>query len=264
MTYPVAVAEKILNQLSINSPAALQRLEDIAWVRGAEVRYAPLSGAEGRLIVVRGKGIITISTAVSNPQRKRFSIAHELGHFEMHQQRTSLFQCSSDDIDEGAMKDAIDRMEREANEFAAAFLLPARIFAPYCDEEDPSLCHIAELARQFDTSLTATALRFIHFTVARVALVYTEDQNIKWVRQNEELKDLGLFIDLGKLHSSSMAARQSQKQQNVHADIWFANRKLDNGAQILEHSWPMPRHNAVLTLLWLDEDITSEDDDLTW
>ncbi len=181
MTYPAAVAEKILNQLSINSPAALQRLEGIAWLRGAEVRYAPLSSAEGRLIVDRGKGIITISSNVSNLQRKRFSIAHELGHFELHRQRTSLFLCSIDDINDGVVKNSVNRMEREANEFAAAFLLPDRFFKPLCDESDPSLCHIAQLARQFDTSLTATALRFIHCTVAPVALVYTEDQYIKWV-----------------------------------------------------------------------------------
>lgn len=262
MTYPVAVAEKILNQLSINSPAALQRLEDIAWVRGAEVRYAPLSGAEGRLIVNRGKGIITISTTVPNPQRKRFSIAHELGHFEMHQQRTSLFLCSIDDIYDGVVKNAVNKMEREANEFASAFLLPERFFNPLCDENNPSLDHIAQLARHFDTSLTATALRFIHFTVAPVALVCTEDQYIKWVRQSEELKDLGLFIDSGRrLHSSSMAARRSQVQQHVRADIWFDHGNFHDDAQIMEHSWHMPNHNAALTLLWLDEDITDETDD---
>ena len=262
MTYPAAVAEKILNELSINSPAALQRLEDIAWVRGAEVRYAPLSGAEGRLIVNRGKGIITISFTVSNPQRKRFSIAHELGHFEMHRQRSSLFLCSIDDINDGAVKNAVNKMEREANEFASAFLLPERIFEPLCDEEDPSLDRIAELADKFNTSLTATALRFIRFTQEPVAVVYTVDQYINWVGRSAQLEELGLFIESRRrLHSTSMAARQSQRQQHVPADIWFDEGKFDNDAQIVEHSRQMRNHNAVLTLLWLDEDITDETDD---
>ena len=264
MTYPAAVAEKILNQLSINSPAALQRLEDIAWARGAEVKYGPLSSAEGRLVVNRGKGIITISSTVSSPQRKRFSIAHELGHFEMHRQRSSLFLCSIDDINDGAVKNAVNKMEREANEFASAFLLPERIFEPLCDEVDPSLDRIAELADTFNTSLAATALRFIRFTQEPVAVVYTVDQYINWVRRSAQLEELGLFIEWRRqLHSTSMAFRQWKRQHHVRADIWFDDGNFHDDARIMEHSWPMPRQNAVLTLLWLDEDITGEDD-LTW
>ena len=157
-------------------------------------------------------------------------------------------------------------MEREANEFASALLLPeADSSSPCATTGGPSLDHIGELAHKFDTSLTATALRYIRFTEAPVALVYAEDQHIKWVGQSAELKELGLFIESGRrLHSTSMAARQSRKQQHVHADIWFDNKKLDDNAQIMEHSWPMPRHNAVLILLWQDEDITGEDDDWMW
>lgn len=264
MANPTAAADKILSQLGIKSSAALQRLEDIAWTRGAEVRQAPLSGAEGRLIADRGKGIITISSTVSNRQRKRFSIAHELGHFEMHQYRSAfaLFLCSSADINEGHAKDTINKLEREANEFAAALLLPGQLFQPLCDQKDPSLDHIAELAHKFDTSLTATALRYIRFTEEPVALVYTEDQYIKWVGRSTALRERQMFIDSRRrLHSTSMAARLSQERRHVHADIWFDNKKLDDDARIMEHSWHMPNYNAVLTLLWLDEDTTDEDDD---
>ena len=123
MAYPAAAAEKVIDQLGIKSPGDLQRLEDIAWIRGAEVEQAPLSSAEGRLIVYGESAMITISTTVSNPRRKRFSIAHELGHFEMHRHRSSLFLCSSEDIDEGDARDAFNELEREANEFASALLL---------------------------------------------------------------------------------------------------------------------------------------------
>ena len=262
MVYPADIAEKVLNQLGIKSPEDLQLLEEIAWTRGAIVQQLPMSSAEARLVIDRNGAVITISSTVSNPQRKRFSIAHELGHLEMHRHLSSLSRCLSGDIREDEVKDAGKRLEHEANVFASALLLPERLFKPLCDTEDPSLDHIAELARQFDTSLTATALRYMRFTEAPVALVYAEDQDVKWVGRSAELKGLGLFIESGRrLHSTSRAARQSRKQQHVHADIWFDNRKLDDNAQIMEHSWPMPRHNAVLTLLWQDEDITGEDDD---
>ena len=237
MIYPSATAEKVLNEVGIKSPDDLRYLELIAWERNALVRDKLLSGAEARLTIYRDNGIITVSTAISNPQRKRFSIAHELGHFEMHRHRSSLFVCLSEDINEGDVKDARNQLERQANEFASALLLPERFFKPLCDEEAPSLDHIGELAHKFNTSLTATALRYIRFTEAPVALVYTENQYIKWVGQSVELKEMRLFIDPRKrLHSTSMAARQSRRQQHVRADIWFDEGKIDAAYR----SWSIP------------------------
>ena len=265
MTYPSATAEKVLNEVKIRSSDDLRYLEEIAWERKALVRVKLISGAEARLTTYGDRAVITISSAISNAHRKRFSIAHELGHLEMHRYRSMLSACLSEDIRDDDVKEAGRQLEREANRFASALLLPERFFKPLCDEGDPSLDHIAELAHKFDTSLTATALRYVRFTEAPVALVYGEDQDIKWVAQSAELKKLQLFIHARrKLDSTSLAVRQSQRRQHVPIDIWFDEGKFDKNAQIMEHSWPMPRHNAVLTLLWQDEDITGEDDDWMW
>ena len=255
----------MLNEVGIQTPNDLRYLEEIAWERRALVREKILSGAEARLTAYGDRAIITISSAVSNPRRKRFSIAHELGHLEMHRHLSSLSYCLSGDIRDDGVKKASKQLEHQANEFASALLLPERLFGPLCDEEDPSLDYIRDLADKFDTSLTATALRFIRFTVAPVALVYTEKGLIKWVGQSAELKEQQLFIDSRRrLHSTSMAARQSRRRQSVPAAIWFDNRKLDDNVQIMEHSWDMPNYDAVLTLLWLDEGISGEDEDWMW
>ena len=263
MSDPAYTAEKVLTSLHINSPQEfwLWSLEEIAWERHALVTEKLLSSAEARITIYRDKAVITVSTAISNPQRKRFSVAHELGHFEMHRYRSSLFLCSSEDINEGDVKDVVNQLEREANEFAAALLLPGRLFQPLCDEEDPSLCHIGELAHKFDTSLTATALRYIRFTEAPVALVYSKRGEIKWVRQSDELKALQLFIhNRRRLDDTSIASRGLPMQRHVPADIWFNEGQFDKSAQIMEHSRQMPNYDAVMTLLWLDRDIVDDDD----
>lgn len=262
MSYPTFAAEKVLNELQINSPDDLRYLDEIAWTRGALVRQMPLSSAEARLTIYRDKAVITISSMVSNPQRKRFSIAHELGHLEIHRHRNLLSVCLSDDINYNEVKDAGKQLEQEANEFASAFLLPERFFEPLCNTEDPSLNYIEGLARLFNTSLTATALRYVHYSYEPVALIYSENQHIKWVQQSTELKDLRFFINgRRKLDSTSMAIRQSSKQQHVFANIWFDEGEFDVDAKLMEHSWQMPNHNAILTLLWLDQEIIDEDDD---
>ena len=261
MTYPSATAEKVLNEVGIKSSDDLRYLEEIAWERNALVRVKLISGAEARLTTYGDRAIITISSTISNSHRKRFSIAHELGHLEMHRHRSMLSACLSEDIEEGAMRDAVNIMEREANEFASALLLPKRFFKPLCDTGGPSLDHIGELAHKFDTSLTATALRYIRFTEAPVALVYSKRGEIKWVRQSDELKELQLFIhNRRRLDDTSIASRGLPMQRHVPADIWFDEGQFDKSAQIMEHSRQMPNYDAVLTLLWLDRDIVDDDD----
>lgn len=261
MNYPTFAAEKVLDELHITSSDDLLLLDEIAWARGALVREKRLSGAEARLTIYRDKAIITISSTVSNPQRKRFSIAHELGHLEIHRHRDLLSVCLSDDIAYNGVMDTGKKLEQEANEFASALLLPERLFKPLCDTENPSLNYIEELSQLFDTSLTATALRFVHYSYEPVALVYSEHQRIKWVKQSSELKEMGIFIHgRRKLHNTSMASRGINKQKYVLASIWFDEGRFDQSARLLEHSWQIPSQRAVLTLLWLDEQITDEED----
>ncbi len=262
MSYPTRAAETVLDSLPINTPADLRFLEEIAWERGAEVRHTPFANAEARVTIYRDRGIITISSAVPSAHRKRFSIAHELGHFELHRYRKTLSVCLSEDINDDETKTAGKLLEQEANEFASALLMPERFFRPLCDVEEPSLNHIEELANTFDTSLTATALRYIRYAAEPVALVYTENQYIKWVQRSEELKARHLFIHAPrKLDNASRAFRRLSSQQPVLASAWFDEGKFDDSAEILEHSWQMPGYNAVLTLLYLDPEIFDEDDD---
>lgn len=60
--------------------------------------------------------------------RQRFSIAHELGHFRLHSRQRDHCQCAHAAVDPQDSDDtpltATPRLEREADAFAAAFLMP--------------------------------------------------------------------------------------------------------------------------------------------
>jgi Zn-dependent peptidase ImmA (M78 family) len=262
MSYPVYAAEKVLADLGINTVEDLRLLEEIAWMRGVLVKEAPLASAEARLTVCRNKAVITVSSNIQNPQRKRFGIAHELGHFEIHRLGSALSVCIREDIDDTAVETTGKKLEQEANEFASAFLLPEQLFKPLCYQEDPSLECIGHLAELFNTSLTATGRRYVEFSDEPVALVYSENRHIKWVQQSAELKGIRVFINSRrKLDSTSVAAASSNGRKRVLASAWFDEGQFDRDAQIVEHSWHMPGYNAVLTLLWADEEITEDEDD---
>lgn len=274
MPDPVNAAERVLNDLGITDSNDLQLLDLIAWERGALVNHGHLYGAEGRLTVIATRAIITVSTAIRSQQRIRFTTAHELGHFEMHHRGSQLLLCLDEDIDHwGPQRSATDK-ESEANEFASALLLPERFFAPMCLAEEPSLDFIIQLAGTFDASLTATALRYSRFCDQPVAVVFSQDGNIRWFRGSmdfdEVREDLGFFVDVrGSLDPSTYAARFFQgyhmpdQPKPVAASAWLTPGRYESDATIQEQSVAMPTYNAVLSLLWIDDDI-EEQDDFSW
>lgn len=264
---PELAANSLLKKLSIKSPNDLRDLEVLAYYRGALVRYGSLSGSEARLSVVGTKAIITISDKALNPHRQRFSIAHELGHLEMHRTDSGVAICTERDLNEWGRKTR--NAEQEANIFAAAFLLPKSFFEPLCDEEDPSLDFISQLAQRFQASLTATALRYIKFCPEPIAVVYSQEGRIRWASRSSSFQELNVYIErnvrLDPLSNASRVASniRHQSAKRVPASAWFAKGKHFDDALITEHSWYMAWNDAILTLLWVDDDI-KEDDDFMW
>jgi IrrE N-terminal-like domain len=266
MADSVAAAERVLNEVGITGLEELSFLELIAWERGALVRSKYLAGAEARIAIAGERAIITVSTAVRDPRRRRFSVAHELGHLEMHRTECGLALCSSEDIGDRQSQRADAGQEQEANRFAAALLLPERFFKPLCRKKEPSLNLIAGLADTFDVSLTATALRYLQFCNEACAVVFSRDGTIKWFRGSKYFDELKVFIPVARrLDQSSLAASFFQgdtlpmSRIHVYASTWFAPGRYNRDATIYEQSWSMPSQNAVLTLLWVADDIEADD-----
>jgi Zn-dependent peptidase ImmA (M78 family) len=84
-----------------------------------------------------------------NPQRRLFTIAHELGHFFLHRHVRERFTCSFNTTS------PLSRLEREANQFAAELLMPEDQVADYT-RKFPS---VARAARFFGVSEEAMQYR---------------------------------------------------------------------------------------------------------
>src|SRR5262245_15069737 len=59
--------------------------------------------------------------------RRRFTAAHELGHFLLHRETMGRFRADTDATLREADDEVADVMEREANRFAVELLMPADI-----------------------------------------------------------------------------------------------------------------------------------------
>ena len=99
------------------------------------------------------------------PVRKRFSIAHEIGHILLAQSQEVQFRkpvCS------GSPRDPI---EAACNQLAAAILMPAEPFSKIAASYDWSIRGVNALSQVFDTSVESTIRRCIGLATVPLAFV---------------------------------------------------------------------------------------------
>lgn len=97
--------------------------------------------------------------AARSPGRRRFTIAHELGHWCLHATTAdpSARFCRADDVGAGAAQlNRVVRLEREANRFGAALLMPEERVRELAARTRLS---VPLLARRFGVSAPAMQLR---------------------------------------------------------------------------------------------------------
>lgn len=140
-----------------------------------------MKGAEGRLLRKKNSGIIHIRKGITPEGRRRFTIAHELGHWGLHEQY-SQFLCDVEDMRDYGRSP----LEVEANHFAAELLMPGSHFKAACGSSEPSMALIESLADQFETTLTATAIRYADTTKRKVVVVWFKDGIIQWSHENKK------------------------------------------------------------------------------
>jgi hypothetical protein len=99
----------------------------------------------GLLLPAIGEIWVNADEARQWPARRRFTIAHELGHWRLHRAAQRGVFCRSGSIEPDApqTRSAIPPAEDEANAFAAAALMPARLVQEHyvrCGRDFVRLC----------------------------------------------------------------------------------------------------------------------------
>lgn len=96
------------------------------------------------------------------PFRKRFTIAHELGHHFLHLIGDGEFVDTKVDLFRDSESTPGKTVEVQANQFAAALLMPADLVKEAYQETR----ELSELARQFKVSEEAMAIRLARLGLA--------------------------------------------------------------------------------------------------
>jgi hypothetical protein len=264
MTEEGLIASALREQLQLAPRVDLESLccdlrLEIVEVPSASFDGALLRSASGRA------GRILIKQSIREQGRKRFTVAHEIGHFLLHSENRR--SCTSAEIEGWKSQDPSP--ERQADLFASELLLQSAAVEQLVGKKWPSFEVISDLAEHFGSSLTAAARKFCDVATQSCAIVWSEGGKIRWIHRSGRF---AYWIPVGnKLGLDSIAYRVHENKpspntmEEVPAEEWIASDWLIDGALISEQTIAMPNYGACLSLLWARRDLEnrpSEADEL--
>ena len=249
MTKRPTRAEGLLQSLGIDTPTDID-LEAIAWHVGARIKIRPLVNCEARIIGLDDKAIISVNAA-STPERQRFSIGHELGHWAHHRGQCAV--CRVTDI--GNYRNERATKERAADAYAADLLMPWYLFKPAVREHKRlDMKALRAVAAPFSASLTATLIRMIDSDQFPCSMVVTHRASGKpWVTRAPSMQRRWFARD--DLDPESFAftmmygndARTESFPRKIGADAWFDHHAAAE-FEITEQSFKLPTGDVVTIL----------------
>jgi len=229
---------------------------------GLRVVEVDAESFDGALLRVVGepRGTVALRRTIAEEGRKRFTLAHEIGHYLLPNQQEALRPCVPTEIESWSSENA--GYEIDANTFAAEVLMPReRIVGAL--RVAPSLASAQQTATELGASLTAAALRLVELSSFRVALVVSRNGRSEWYRASPEF---GRAVRLGILEQRTGPAAYFRDAplplgvQGTPADAWLYDSNLRPGALVWEESVVLAAYKTVLTVLELRERVEERSD----
>jgi Zn-dependent peptidase ImmA (M78 family) len=249
-------AQKLVKECGIDNPTEFP-LDLIVFGRGATLIEKPLDNSEGRIVFGKDKAIITINSNINYPGKKRFVIAHELGHFEMHRNVVAVHN------DNDATLEFFQNgsQEAEANEFASELLMPEELFKKECEGKQFSPDLLRQLSERFQTSATSTVYRYFELGNHPICLFYSYNNQVRYWKRPEGYPHF--IVDRTRLEppDDSVAAEffnkgkiyeKAQSKQQIWKSTWFELKKWENDKdfKFYEYCIITPKYNTVLSIVW--------------
>jgi len=219
---------------------------------------------DGRTEIVDHRFVIYYNNRYGkNHPRTRFSVAHELGHFYIDDHRSFLLKNKRIHSSRtGFVSD--NKAEREADLFAASLLLPRDLLLGVMNRGLPDLREVLRLAQLFQTSLMATAIRYVELSHFVCVAIVSSDGRVEFAARSEAARDTGFtFLRRGTTvpaasPTSPLTAdkkrvlRAERVEGRVAAYEWFDN--ASGQRDLYEQAMGLGRTGKVLTLLSAEED----------
>jgi hypothetical protein len=222
-----------------------------------KVKEEALESCDGVLVRPKGiaRGIIAINANIRSGGRKRFTVAHEIGHFVLPGHEGAI--CSRNDIEGWGGRDK--ERERQADEFAAELLIPSSVFKPKVVASLPCLDVIDAIASESTASLSASGWKYCDLTSERCAVVWSSAGKVVWAKRSDKFRfgiKKGKWIENGTYAYDCFRNQEVPAQpEPIPARYWLESGNLQTDALIWEESRSLPAYDSVLTMVWIKDRI---------
>jgi hypothetical protein len=217
---------------------------------GLVVIEQEVEGCDGCVVMEGDIAGILVNAAITSHGRKRFTVAHELGHYSLHNQHIAFRRELLREIED----ESAGGIEAEANAFAAELLMPRDSVAPRFAHSVPTFAAVEQIAGDYLVSQTAAAVRLTELSDYACALVCTMQGRVRWVVRSGEWSTY--FIATGgppPRYSQAGALLAGELVKDRYEDcpaIWWApDHRRGEEAELSEHSRRVSE-DCILTLLY--------------
>jgi Zn-dependent peptidase ImmA (M78 family) len=260
---PEALADCIIAHYpDIEIPIPLERIADAVGI--VDIAGHTTGSFEGVLVTdaVKSTGSIAYNEA-SLIERRRFTIAHEIGHFLIPWHGANA-QCAMADMGVLKSQDARKSKEAEANRFAAALLTPATLFTRDIRRfGPPETGHILALAAKYKVSKEMAARRYTDLCDHVCAVVFSHRGAVRYFPKSRTCP----YLDIAKgnpLPPGSLSSRgrgqpgHLSEWTETEPEIWFGASHRISG-KVLYEQFLEQQGGYRLTMLTID-DMPDEDE----
>lgn len=232
---------------------------------GATLIEEKLPSSDGKIIRGNSKTLIKVNSNIQFEERKRFTVAHEIGHFllhdkldlEIHDETPNTLNWFNN-AEQQAKKGI---QEWEANDFASELLMPEDIIrkAVFKKKFSPDL--VKELSERFKTSLTSIIYRLLSLNIYPLFVVFINNGQVKYWSKSD---DYWIKIkEITKLSPPEDSVAQEyidakydflysgkDKAQSIYKSTWFELKDDEDDSDFFEYCIPYKQLKTIISVVW--------------
>ena len=254
-------AIKLRAEIGIEDPSEIP-LEDVVTAYGGLIQYKDMGQVDGRIVYGKNISTIYINSEIKYEGRKRFALAHELGHLLMH--KGSLMHDDSISLDwfnNTEKQLAKGKQEFEANQFATEYLMPSDIFYQEAKSKPFGPTLIENLADRFEVSLTSAAFKCFDVDIYPIAMFHIFNGKVKYWKRSTDLKVYIKNIPKLSPPQDSVATeyidagynaiyKKGDLVQSIDKSTWFELNERDRDTEFFEYCIVTKSYNNILSIVW--------------
>jgi len=249
-------ARRILDEFGIENPNDFS-VEELVHARDIILEEKKILNSDGRIVFGKTKTKISVNSEIKYAGRRRFTLAHELGHFELHHNVNSHLEDNALTLD--YFKSG--GQEYEANQFATELLMPSASFISYTEGKKFSPELLRNIAEHFQTSITSATFRYLELGQHPIFLFHCRNKKVIYWKNSQnyyrKVKDITKlqppedsvameFFDDGTIY------RKEESAQKIDKSTWFETNEYDSSDLYYEYAIVTKDYNTVLSVVWED------------